>query len=235
MGGRSKALKPHSSSTEIERFLQRSDSLPLLSSSCRGRLIFALDATASREPTWDRASHIQSQMFANTRALGELYVQLCYYRGYHQFKGSRWMSDSKGLLEVMEGVRCLGGQTQIARVLQHALDESRNQPVQGLVFIGDCVEEPVDLLCDLAGQLKICGTPVFVFHEGHDVVASAAFRQIARISGGAYAPFNLNSASALESLLSAVAAFSIGGIPALEKLAGQHCEQVKLIKQQLER
>src|SRR3546814_9870581 len=36
----------------------------------RGRLIFAMDATASREPTWDRACRLQGEMFKETAALG---------------------------------------------------------------------------------------------------------------------------------------------------------------------
>ena len=44
----------------------------------RGRLIFALDATASREPTWDRACRIQGEMFEATAALGGLDIQLVF-------------------------------------------------------------------------------------------------------------------------------------------------------------
>jgi len=34
-----------------------------------GQLIFALDATASRQPTWDRASSLQADMFTKTQGL----------------------------------------------------------------------------------------------------------------------------------------------------------------------
>ena len=40
----------------------------------RARLIFAMDATASREPSWDRACQVQGQMFLVTAALGGLEV-----------------------------------------------------------------------------------------------------------------------------------------------------------------
>ena len=46
--------------------------------SSRPRVIFALDATASREATWDLASQLQSKMFEEAAGLE---VQLLYYRG----------------------------------------------------------------------------------------------------------------------------------------------------------
>ncbi|WP_426417739.1 VWA domain-containing protein [Aestuariirhabdus sp. LZHN29] len=233
MGDRFRELKPRSSSVEVARFLQHAESLPLVPASRRGRLIFALDATASREPTWDRASHLQSKMFANTKALGNLSVQLCYYQGFRQFTASDWVDGPQQLLGKMERVRCLAGQTQIARVLQHGIDESRRHPVQGLVFIGDCVEEPIDLLCDLAGQLKLCGTPVFIFHEGGEHAAAQCLKQIARVSGGVYVPFNSSGAAVLSALLSAAAAFSLGGVEAVEKLPASQMIYLEQLKQQL--
>lgn len=233
MGKNSKALKSVSTTTEIANFLKQSAVLPLSPANKHGRLLFALDATASREPTWDSASHIQCHMFSNTQALGALCVQLCYYFGYKQFKYTPWLEDSKRLTAVMGEVSCMGGATQISRVLKHALAETRAQRVQALVFIGDCIEEPIDQLCGLAGQLKLHGTPVFVFHEGNDLSAANGFRQIARLSGGAYAPFNLASVGVLEALLSAAAAFSIGGADALQHLPESQLKYAKLLEQQL--
>ncbi|RRJ84760.1 VWA domain-containing protein [Aestuariirhabdus litorea] len=234
MGDRSKQLKSRSSSAEIALFLQRAEAMPLVKGSHRGRLIFALDATASREPTWDQASHLQSSMFANTKALGDLSVQLCYYRGYRQFVASPWVEGPDQLMRMMEPVRCLGGQTQIARVLSHAIDECRQQPVQGVVFIGDAVEEPVDQLCDLAGQLKLCGTPLFVFHEGGEPAAARALKQIARVSGGVYMPFTHNGSKALEALLSAAAAFSVGGVDGVRRLPSDQAVHLAQLTRQLE-
>ena len=61
----------------------------------RGRLIFAMDATASREPTWDHACHIQGEMFRETQALGGLEIQLIYYRGFGECKASPWVARSE--------------------------------------------------------------------------------------------------------------------------------------------
>ena len=47
-----------SSRAEIEAFLGQVKALdPSIAASERGRLIFALDATMSRQPTWDQACH----------------------------------------------------------------------------------------------------------------------------------------------------------------------------------
>jgi len=179
-------------------------------------LLFALDATASREPTWDRACQIQSEMFSETVALGGLSVQLCYYRGFNEFITSPWLSDAAALLARMNAVRCLGGYTQIERVLRHARQETQRQKISATVFIGDCMEEQADRLCQLAGELGILGPPLFLFQEGDDVLAESAFRQFAQLSNGAYCHFDGTSAEQLRDLLSAVAVYAAGGQPALE-------------------
>ncbi|MFI5016300.1 MAG: VWA domain-containing protein, partial [Hyphomicrobiales bacterium] len=119
------------------------------------------------------------------------------------------------LHKAMRGVSCVGGSTQIARVLTHARKEARANKVNALVFVGDAMEEKVDELCRLAGELGLLGAPVFVFHEGGDEIAGRAFRQIAKLSGGAYCPFDTGSAQQLRELLGAVAAYAAGGRPAL--------------------
>ncbi|MPY76074.1 MAG: VWA domain-containing protein [Alphaproteobacteria bacterium] len=187
----------------------------------KGRLVFALDATASREPTWDRACHIQAEMFSETAALGGLEVQLLYYRGFGECRASRWAADAPELLRLMTGVRCLGGQTQIRKVLTHAIRESAKGKVDALVFVGDAMEEDIDRLCHLAGELGLLGAPVFLFHEGGDPIVRRAFEQIARLSGGAYCPFDSASAQQLRDLLSAVAVYAAGGRQALLDFEGR--------------
>ncbi|MCH8154861.1 MAG: VWA domain-containing protein [Proteobacteria bacterium] len=182
----------------------------------RGRLIFAMDATASREPTWDRASHIQAEMFKETAALGGLEIQLVYYRGFGECKASGWLTRSDELLRRMTGVFCQGGRTQIEKVLKRAIAETKNKRVNALVFVGDAMEEDVDRLCHLAGQLGMLGVPVFVFHEGEDAIARRTFQQIARLSNGACCRFDASSAQQLRDLLGAVAVFAAGGRKALD-------------------
>ena len=182
----------------------------------RGRLVFAMDATASREPTWDHACQIQGEMFHATDALGGLDVQLVFYRGFGECKVSPWVSSSAALVRRMTAVFCLAGQTQIAKVLRHVTAETKRRKVNALVFVGDCMEENIDELAQLAGELGLLGVPAFMFHEGGDPIAAKAFKEIARLTRGAYCPFDAASAQQLRDLLSAVAVYAAGGRVALE-------------------
>lgn len=199
----------------------------------RGRLLFALDATASRQPTWDRACHLQGEMFKETAALGGLDIQLAFYRGFGEFEASAWFDRADDLLKKMTAVSCLGGKTQIGKVLKHALAESKRQKINAVVFVGDCMEESIDALCHRAGELGLLGVPVFVFHEGRDRQAADAFRQIARLSHGACCPFDANSAQQLRELLSAVAVYAAGGRPALEDYSRRAGGATLLLAQQI--
>lgn len=205
-----------SSSTAIDAFLDTVAKTPLRSRpGTQGKLLFAMDATASRGPTWDLACNLQTTMFSETKNIGELELSLCYYNGYNNFRATGWLTDAASLNNVMTQVRCEGGLTQIARVLRHTIAENRRHPVNALVFVGDCMEEEIDTLCHHAGQLGLLGVPAFLFHEGVDPVAEQTFREIARLSGGAYSRFDRSSAQTLRDLLSAVAVFAVGGNKAL--------------------
>lgn len=200
---------------EVEAFLRQVRAMPAVRAGGRGRLIFALDATASREGTWDRACRLQGEMFEAAAGLGGLDVQLVFYRGFNECKASRWLGSADELHRAMRQVSCVGGETQIGRVLAHAQKEARAHHVNALVFVGDAMEEKVDELAQQAGELGLLGVPVFVFKEGGEEIAARAFRQIAKLSGGAYFPFDAASAQQLRQLLGAVAAFAAGGQRAL--------------------
>ncbi len=227
-------LPTKSTSSEVDAFLRKVAATPALKSNAeRGRLIFAMDATASREPTWDQASHIQGQMFQETEALGGLDIQLCFYRGFAEFNASAWYSTARELLGRMTSVFCAAGQTQIARVLEHAIGETKIRKVHALVMVGDCMEENVDRLGQLAGELGLLGVPVFLFQEGHDPVAERAFRHMAKLTSGAYCRFHAGSADQLRDLLSAVAVFAAGGRPALEDFGRRRGSVVRQLTHQI--
>ena len=219
-------LPEKSRSAEVDAFLRDLQRAPAVRpAGGRGRLVFALDATASREPTWDRACRIQGEMFEATAALGGLDVKLVYYRGFNECKASRWMTNAADLHRAMRAVSCLGGETQIECVLTHAIAENQKQKLGALVFVGDAMEESVDRLCQFAGELGLKGVPIFLFHEGNDPIAAKAFRQMAKLSRGAYLRFDLASADRLKDLLGAVAVYAAGGYRALtaygEKKGGE--------------
>ena len=183
----------------------------------RGRLLFAMDATASREPTWDQACALQGEMFVAAEGVGGLDVRLAFYRGFEEFKVSRWTSNGHELARLMGSVRCLAGRTQIARVLRYAAEQRRESRLNAVVFVGDCCEEDVDQVGHEAGQLGLLGLPVFVFQDGNDRTASSIFPQIAKLTRGAYCKFDRSSPDQLKRLLGSVAAYAAGGRDALLK------------------
>ncbi len=215
-----KAAK-RSSRADIETFLQRASELEPVSADARGRLIFALDATMSRQPTWDLACDLQAAMFDAAGSVGGLNVQLVYFRGFGECQASKWVSNTKSLRDLMVRIDCRGGQTQIGKVLAHTRREAQKKPVAALVYVGDAMEENVDRLCQMAGELGLLNIKAFMFHEGRDPTAERAFREIARLTGGAYLPFNAAAAAQLKALLGAVATYAAGGRKALEKSKGQ--------------
>ena len=233
MADRRDKLPTSTPSNEVDAFLTQVAATPRPApDGVRGRLIFAMDATASRQPSWDRACHHQGELFRAAEDLGGLDVQLVFYRGLMECRSSPWTANAAALRNKMVSVRCLGGMTQIGRVLRHALKENAKQPVQALVFVGDCVEESMDDLCAKAGELGLHGVPVFIFHEGAEPTAASAFRQIAKLSGGAYCQLDAASGDQLRQLLSAIAVFAAGGRAALEA-HGQANEEARRIAAQL--
>lgn len=208
-----------SSRAEIDAFLQHARMLGSAEPGVNGRLMFALDATMSRQPTWDTARRLQSDMFREAGAIGGLEVQLVYFRGFNECRASPWVSQAERLTALMGAIDCRGGHTQIGKVLAHARRETARQKVQALVYIGDAMEEKIDDLAAAAGELGLLGVPALMFHEGDEAVAARAFREIARLTGGAYCRFDTGAADTLAELLRAAAVYATGGRRALSDLS----------------
>ncbi|WP_315720611.1 MULTISPECIES: VWA domain-containing protein [unclassified Bradyrhizobium] len=200
-------------------------------SGSRGRLVFALDATLSRQPTWDMACALQADMFREAAALGSLDVRLVYYRGFNECRATGWISDSAELARLMGKIDCRGGKTQIGKVLAEARRHATSARIRAVVFVGDAMEENVDELCARAGELGLLKVPLFLFQEGNDPVAEQAFREMARLSGGAWCRFDPGAAAQLRDLLRAAAAYAAGGRDALLRLAASEGGAARLIGQ----
>lgn len=170
------------------------------------RMIFAMDATASREPTWEMAGKLHREMGA---VLGNLTLQLVFFRG-NECKASGWVPGGHCLAELMNKVRCSSGYTQIGRVLRHVIDAGRGHAIRALVYVGDCCEENGEELFLLAEQLKRQRIPIFLFHEGYDSIAEPIFRRLAEITDGIYASFDAGSADQLRKLLTGAAEYAAG-------------------------
>ncbi len=228
------ALPAAVSNTAIDAFLRQVAAAPEpMKAGNVGRLIFAIDATASRQPTWDRACRIQSEMFSETASLGGLAIQMCYFRGIGEFHATPWLTDSRALVGQMREVACMSGSTQITRVLRHAVAEASKGRVNALVYIGDAMEESPSVLTELSGKLGVLGVPAFVFQEGDEPNAQRSFRQMAQLTRGAYMSFDAASARALRDLLKAVAVYAAGGRKALAEYAKQSGGDLLHLTQQL--
>ena len=208
-----------SASEDIAAFVARARAMSPHAAGGKGRLVFALDATMSRQPTWDMACAMQADMFREAAASGSLNIRLVYYRGLSECRASGWISDTAQLANLMSKIDCQGGNTQIGKVLAEARREAVASGVRAVVFVGDAMEEAVDDLCAKAGELGLLKVPVFMFQEGHDAVAEQAFREIARLTGGAWCRFDPGAAAQLRELLRAAAAYAAGGREALLRLS----------------
>ena len=190
------------------------------------------------------AAQLQAQMFEEAARIGGLDVQLVYYRGDDEVRHSSWFSDAHELVSRMSTIRCMAGATKIARVLRHIRSENEREKISAAIFIGDAVEEPPSELYDAAADL---GVPMFMFQEGDGEViyldqrgefvdeyppqkVEQVFRELARLTGGAYGKFDAGAAKQLGELLRAVAAFAVGGIAAL---ANQHTDSARKLLGQM--
>jgi hypothetical protein len=132
----------------------------------------------------------------------------------------------------MSRIDCRGGHTQIGKVLAHARRENDKAKVGTLVFVGDAMEETLDDLCAGAGELGLRNIPAFMFQEGYDPVCEQAFREIARLTRGAYCRFSPGAAHELAELLRAAAAYAAGGMKALADLKRRNSAgAVRLLEQ----
>jgi hypothetical protein len=212
-------LPTKSTPAEVEAFLREVAKTPLNPKGTvpGGRLLYAMDATARREPSWNQACNIQGEMFTATNELGGLKVKHCFYRGFRELMTSGWCNGSARLLQRMEQVRYAAGITQIDRLLCYAKREAARLRVDAMVFIADSMEEDINQIGASAAHLGLLSVPVFVFQEGFDQSAERSFREIARLTKGAYCRFDPSRAKQFGVLLGAVAVYASGGHDALEQ------------------
>jgi len=234
------SIKRHDGKTDlapqedVDAFLERvRQAPPPAHAAGRGRLVLAMDATMSRQHSWDQALSIQADMFREAGKLNGIDVQLVFFRGNGECRASKWSPDTQSLARLMSGIRCMGGRTQIIRVLKHLRSEARAGKVNACVYIGDAMEEPIDELAAVAGEIGLLGVPVFMFQEGHDPQAEAGFREIARLSRGAYFRFGQDSARVLRELLTAVAVYAAGGYKALSNHSAERGGAAALLLKQM--
>ena len=194
-----------------------------------GRVMLALDATMSRQPTWDLACGIQADMFKAVTSKTALNMQLVYFRGHGECRASRWATSGDEFAKMMSGIECRAGHTQIEKVLRHAAKEHQRAKVNALVYIGDAVEESADDIGHAAGKLGLHNVPIFMFQEGHDRHVEMVFKEVARLSRGGWFRFDRNAPDVLKELLASIAIYATGGIKALQ-LRGRKSDRLLLEK-----
>ena len=154
MTGNRNKLPTRSSSAEVDAFLRDVAAItPAKRTRAQGRLLFAMDATASREPMWDRACRIQSEMFTEAARVGGLAVQLCHYGGFYGFESTPWLTELGRAAPTHECGALRGGDDpDRASAAPRDKAEAERARVNAVVFVGDCMEEDVDRLCAAAGS-----------------------------------------------------------------------------------
>ena len=198
---------PTGHTRQIADFLQKQ--------TARGRIAFVIDATASREHSWDTAAQLQAEMFAEAAKLGGLEMMVVYFRGADEVGASNWTGDARGLQGFMGRIRCEGGYTKYARAFERVRKEHQRQPINAVIVIGDMLEEEPNTLYDAVAGL---GVPFFCFLEGDDPKLQMAFEKVRDLTKGAFCAFNTGAIAQLRELLRAVATFAMGGLTALADL-----------------
>jgi hypothetical protein len=183
----------------------------------RPRLVFAVDATASREPAWAAARQVTDAL---VKALpGQLDVALAVHGGSRVHTFTPFTSNAATLRDRAAGVACQAGMTRLLPILSTSL---KHPAVRVVIYIGDVFEESVIQGRRLADNMGQRGTKLIVLHDTADPAArldAEVFWDLAKRTGGCVLPFNASASGRLRELLSAVAVYAVGGETLLQERA----------------
>jgi hypothetical protein len=175
----------------------------------RPRLVFAVDATASREPAWAAARQVTDTL---VKALpGELDVALAVHGGSRVHTFTAFTSDAATLRDRAAGVVCQAGMTRLLPILSTSL---KRPAIRVVVYIGDVYEESVAQGRRLADAMGVHGTKLIVLHDTADPAArrdAEIFWDLAKRTGGCVLPFDASASGKLRDLLAALAVYAVGG------------------------
>lgn len=176
---------------------------------------FVIDATASREDTWEDAKTIQCDMFNQIAGMGQMRLRLVHFGGDELT--DRGYANSPDIVHAqMNETVCRGGSTQIIESLDALLASPDADQPRSIILVGDSFEEDSDALLERATTLADKKIKVYAFQEGDESDAAYAFRMLAEKTGGAYAVFGADMP--LKELCQGVALQAIGGNAALFRL-----------------
>ena len=186
-------------------------------------MILALAAEADDEFIWDRVKTLQTEMFV----AGPVQIKFAYFGREgalpaRPYIATSWVTDADEMADLVDRGRagCVCGCfIRTGDILEQALRETRQGPVQAIVIIADGFYGDLDDAIATAKQLRAAGTRLFLFHQGRSSPSEDAFRILAEVTGGAYFPFNPHIervAERLPGMLEAITHLVIGGMAALE-------------------
>jgi len=193
----------------------------------RPRLVFAVDATASREATWRSAQKITARMFGVIP--DALDVALAVHGGDDVHTFTEFSADVDVFRKQAAAVRCETGTTRLCEIMARTLDAGG---VRVMSYIGDAFEEDADEVLELADRFRLRGIQAVMLSDDADPEALAVFRQIAERTGGAVLDFRTGDTVLMGELLAGVATLAIGGRKLLE---AQHTAGARLLLTNLSR
>ena len=198
----------------------------------KNRLLFSLDATASREEAWAVATQITGTMFDSVP--DDIEVALAYHGGNYVQEMTGFSKKPKVFADKLHTIKCRAGATDLNGILRRAVD---CQGLACIVYIGDCFEEDQEVAEALAKQLKLKGVKLFMFHDrsseknGFNVdYAAHVFKTLVDITGGAVMDFNAQAPKKAEELLAAIAVYTVGGQKLLKSQQKRLPVAAKLLK-----
>ncbi len=189
------------------------------------RVGFLVDATGSRDESWEQAQTIQAGMFKKVAGLRSLSLRLVHFGG-NEMADHGWQTDTRALAAQMAQVRCVTGLTQILPGLEKFLEFSEGERTHAIILVGDYFEENIEEAKQVALALKGAGIKVFAFLEGDDWTAEAVFGRLANVTGGAFTKFGADLP--LADLCKGVALLSAGGEKALKRLENKRARHLLL-------
>jgi len=173
----------------------------------RGKLLFAIDATASREPAWEAAKQLTDSFF--DAVPGMIDIGLAAYGGNRVHTFTPYVADARRLRRLASGISCRAGYTQLLPILRRVVETG---DVGVVLYITDAFEEDATTAARLAEMLKAKGTRVIVLFDGwSDSEARAVFEDLAARTGGAVLPFEASAIERLKGLIAAAAVLAVGG------------------------
>lgn len=172
----------------------------------RPRLVFGVDATASRQPAWESAQRITDRMF--DAIPGALDVALAVHGGSRVHTFTQFSSDVGLFRGKAAAVRCMAGETKLCDLMERALESGG---VRVMSYIGDAFEESREMALALADRFRARGIRLVILADQPSPATLEFFQQLVARAGGAVLDFRAEQLDVMGEVLEGVAALAVGG------------------------